>query len=59
MCMPLNHRKDIKAATTLNEALEQLGEWCSNAKIHTEHIELELRNMSASASVEQDKIMLK
>ena len=59
MCIPAHHLKDIEAATTLGEALGQLGEWCSDAKIHTECIEMELCNMPQCTSLEQDKNTLK
>ena len=59
MCIPAHHLKDIEAATTLDEVLGQLGEWCSDAKIHTERIELELHNMPQCTSLEHDRSTLK
>ena len=34
--------------------LEQLGQWASDAKIHTERIEMELRSMPTCTSFEKD-----
>ena len=59
MCIPKNHLKDIEASVTLEDILDQLGQWASDSKIHMECMEMELHNMPQCTSLEQDRYTLR
>ena len=44
---------------TLDGALNELAQWASNSKIHTEKVEMELRNMPKCTNLERDRAALR
>ena len=54
-CVPVRYHHKVEGHWTLEGALTALAQWCSDAKIHTEKIEQELRAIPDSTTLEQDR----
>ena len=58
-CVPTQYYKDIDGQYTLAGALHELSQWASDMSIHTEKIEVTLRGLNKSTSLEGDKFTLR